>query len=63
MELIEIIQEKLCELGLEKIENPHISLTRTIVLQYHWIQRFINDIKLKLTSIQRLIKNNFPLYN
>lgn len=53
MELVEIIQEKLMEWGLEIIENPHISLTKTVVLQYHWIQRFISDIKSKLTPIQR----------
>lgn len=54
MELVEIIQDKMDEWGLETIENPHISLTRTVVLQYHWIPRFINDIKSKLTSIPRL---------
>lgn len=55
MELVEIIQEKLTEYGLEIIENPHISLTRTVVLQYHWIQRFISDVKFNVTSIQRFI--------
>ncbi|VVC24277.1 U6 snRNA phosphodiesterase Usb1 [Cinara cedri] len=53
MELVEIIQENLTEYGLEIIKNPHISLTRTVVLQYHWIQRFINDIKSKLMPILR----------
>lgn len=53
MDLIEIIQEKLNECGFEIIEKPHISLTKTVVLQYHWIQRFINDIKSKLSLIQR----------
>lgn len=55
MELVEIIQEKLIDCGLEIIENPHISLTKTVVLQYHWIQRFISDIKSKLTSIPRFL--------
>jgi len=53
MELVESIQEKLIEYGLEIIENPHISLTKTVVLQYHWIQRFISDIKFNITSIER----------
>jgi len=53
MELVEVIQEKLAEFGLEIIENPHISLTRTVILQYHWIQRFISDVKSNITSIQR----------
>lgn len=53
MDLIEIIQEKLTEYGFEIIEKPHISLTKTVVLQYHWIQRFINDIKSKLSLLQR----------
>ncbi|XP_025197781.1 U6 snRNA phosphodiesterase isoform X1 [Melanaphis sacchari] len=53
MDLIEIIQEKLVEFGLEIIEHPHISLTKTVVLQYHWIQHFINDIKSKLSTILR----------
>lgn len=53
MDLIEIIQEKLTECGLEIIEHPHISLTKTVVLQYHWIQRFINDVKSKLSTILR----------
>jgi len=53
MELVEIIQEKLAEYGLEIIENPHISLTKTVVLQYHWIRQFINDVKLNVSSIQR----------
>lgn len=48
-------QEKLKELGLEIIDNPHISLTRTVVLQYHWIQRFVNDVKSKLSSIERFL--------
>lgn len=59
MELVEIIQEKLSECGLEIIKNPHISLTRTVILQYHWIQRFISDVKSKLTSVQRFL---FPSY-
>lgn len=50
---MEVIQEKLAEIGLEIIENPHISLTRTVILQYHWIQRFISDVKSNITSIQR----------
>jgi len=53
MELVEIIQEKMTSCGLEIIKNPHISLTKTVVLQYHWIQRFICDVKSKLSSIQR----------
>lgn len=59
MELVEIIQEKLMECGLEIIKHPHISLTKTVVLQYHWIPRFINDIKLKLTSIPRFFFSNY----
>lgn len=55
MELIEIIQEKLSDFGLEIIKDPHISLTKTVVLQYHWIQRFVNDVKSKLTPIQRFL--------
>lgn len=50
-----MFQEKLKELGLEIIDNPHISLTRTVVLQYHWIQRFVNDVKSKLSSIKRFL--------
>jgi hypothetical protein len=55
LELVELVEEKLKEYGLEIIENPHISLTRTVVLQYHWIQRFVNDVKSKLSSIQRFL--------
>lgn len=58
MELIDIVQEKLTEWGLEVIENPHVSLTKTVVLQYHWIQRFINDIKCQLQAIQRFYFSN-----
>lgn len=55
MELVELVEEKLKEYGLEIIKNPHISLTKTVVLQYHWIQRFVNDVKSKLSSIQRFL--------
>lgn len=57
MDLIDIIQEKMTEFCFEIIEKPHISLTKTVVLQYHWIQRFINDIKSKLSLIQRFYFN------
>ncbi|XP_050532173.1 U6 snRNA phosphodiesterase 1 [Daktulosphaira vitifoliae] len=53
MELVEIVQEKLSECGLEIIGNPHVSLTRTIILQFHWINQFINDIKSNLKSIEK----------
>lgn len=55
MDLIETIQEKLIECGLEIIKHPHISLTKTVVLQYHWIQHFINDVKSKLSTILRFL--------
>ncbi|XP_050430090.1 U6 snRNA phosphodiesterase 1 isoform X2 [Adelges cooleyi] len=53
LDLVEIIQEKLNEFGLEIINNPHVSLTRTIVLQFHWINRFISDLISKLKSIEK----------
>lgn len=61
MELVDVVQERLSSCDLEIIKNPHISLTRTVVLQYHWIQRFIIDVKSKLSSIQRLSINFFAL--
>lgn len=30
---------------LKTVADPHISLTRTVVLQHHWIHSFISSIK------------------
>lgn len=62
MDLVEIVQDQLTEFGLEIIKHPHISLTKTVVLQYHWITRFINDVKTKLSTILRFSNITLLIY-
>ena len=33
---------------LHKIDSPHLSLTKTFILKYHWIDNFFSSVKEKL---------------
>ncbi|CAH0390462.1 unnamed protein product [Bemisia tabaci] len=43
------------EIDLKPIEKPHISLTRTVVLQHHWIDTLVEDIKKSISKVNRFI--------
>lgn len=38
---------------LKIIEEPHLSLTRTVVLRHHWIDPFIETVQTKLRGCSR----------
>uniref|UniRef100_A0A0K8T016 U6 snRNA phosphodiesterase n=1 Tax=Lygus hesperus TaxID=30085 RepID=A0A0K8T016_LYGHE len=39
--------------ALKKIQEPHVSLTRTFVLLYHWIDSFVSSVKGSLQTFSR----------
>ncbi|CAA9996525.1 unnamed protein product [Nesidiocoris tenuis] len=41
------------ELDLKKIQDPHVSLTRTFILLYHWIDDFVSSLKGSLQTFSR----------
>lgn len=48
--LLEIVPKSL---GLQKTDDFHISLTKTFVLKYHWIDSFVESVKKILIPINR----------
>ncbi|XP_014250720.1 U6 snRNA phosphodiesterase [Cimex lectularius] len=41
------------EIELKRVEEPHISLTRTFVLLYHWIDNFVSAVKGSIQTFSR----------
>ncbi|KAK9502402.1 hypothetical protein O3M35_011185 [Rhynocoris fuscipes] len=49
-QIIELCKPKV---DLKRINDPHISLTRTFILLYHWIDSFVLSVKKSLRSFHR----------
>lgn len=43
------------DIKLIKVKDPHISLTKTFVLLYHWIKEFHLSIKEKVKVLHRFV--------
>ncbi|XP_045462546.1 U6 snRNA phosphodiesterase [Harmonia axyridis] len=54
-----LLQESLMscipEVPFQKIDDLHLSLTKTVVLKYHWIHSFINSIKDRVSHFRRFV--------
>lgn len=50
------------ELDLKKIQDPHVSLTRTFILLYHWIDDFVSSLKGSLQTFSRLVFHIQPFH-
>lgn len=44
------------------IDELHMSLTRTVVLQHHWIDEFVRGIENGLKNEQRSVSFTFAIY-
>lgn len=42
-------------LNVQRIENLHISLTKTVILKHHWIDIFIESIKSKTRHLNKFV--------
>lgn len=42
-------------LNVQKMENLHISLTKTVILKHHWIDHFIESVKDKTKYMQKFL--------
>jgi len=53
-ELYAYMQEILPDtLGIKITEDLHISLTKTVVLKYHWINSFVEEVRGKLKPYRK----------
>ncbi|KAL3275219.1 hypothetical protein HHI36_019988 [Cryptolaemus montrouzieri] len=53
--IIDWIIDFVPEVSLNKVEDFHISLTRTVILKYHWIFPFMNTVKENTCNYSRFI--------
>lgn len=42
-------------IGIKQSDDFHISLTKTVILKYHWITSFVNTIKTSLGSFKKFV--------
>ncbi|KAJ8939036.1 hypothetical protein NQ318_012634 [Aromia moschata] len=42
-------------IGIKEADDFHISLTRTVILRHHWINEFVNSVKLATSSFKRFV--------
>lgn len=52
-DMLEDLEEKFSSLGLKRVEDFHVSLSRVVVLKYHWINGFVE-------SVRHIISNSAP---
>lgn len=38
---------------MTEVKEPHISLTRTVVLMHHWILEVVSSVKIKFKRLRR----------
>lgn len=57
-ELYTYMQEILPDtLEVKITEDLHISLTKTVVLKYHWINSFVKEVRDKLKHFRKYVTN------
>ncbi|XP_044748014.1 U6 snRNA phosphodiesterase [Coccinella septempunctata] len=43
------------EVPIQKVEDLHLSLSKTVILKYHWIHPFMNSIKERISHYRRFV--------
>ncbi|KAJ8975046.1 hypothetical protein NQ317_010558 [Molorchus minor] len=63
-DFISLIKNSVPHIDLKEVDDFHISLTKTVILRYHWIDTFVNSIK-SITSCFRkfmILFNGIKIY-
>ncbi|XP_065161064.1 U6 snRNA phosphodiesterase 1 [Atheta coriaria] len=52
-ELINTIKTEIQHIELHPVDHFHISLTKTVILKYHWIDSFVSTVATKIKGLRR----------